>query len=526
MLRKLVILSFILFCIVSCARITGNIEGGPEDTFAPVLDESKSSPNFQKNFTAEPLYFYFDEWLQLKNQNNILVSPPLKHKPKIELRGKKLTFEFNEEEILADSTTYVINFGESIVDFTEGNPAKDLRFIFSTGDEIDSLFIQGRIRDVLTNEPLEDILVCLYDTLRDSIVVQDRPLYITKTNEAGEFRLSNLREDTFQLFAIEDNFNYKFDPPAERIAFLDSTIYVREDSVTQVFELDLFLMDDYRLLSHSFKKANRLSLLFSNLPDSVNLINEAFTSIYQESSKDSFHIWYTYQEPMEDSLLILHDDGGNVLDTIRWKEASYKDSLQLEARKNNKLFKVNPNGEIAFNYNVPISIADTSLISLKDTLDVSAAYIAKTVGKNLKFSLSLKDQTIYNLTILPGAITDLYGQTNDTLLVEISTASKEDFGNLQIAFNAENDSISYLCQLRKGEKIIDNFLMKSSEIKVYQQIEPGKYNIKLIEDINGNGRWDSGDWFEKRQPEKIKTIEVEEIRANWDVELSIDWDIL
>ncbi len=526
MLRKLGILLFIIVCIISCARITGNIEGGPEDTMAPMLDESKSSPNFQKNFTAAPLTFYFDEWLQIKNQNNILVSPPLKYKPNIELRGKKLTFEFNEAEILEDSTTYVINFGESIVDFTEGNPVEDFRFVFSTGDEIDSLFIQGRLKDVLTNEPVEGILVCLYDTLRDSIVLQQRPLYITKTNKAGEFSLSNLREDTFQLFAIEDNFNYKFDPPGERIAFLDSTIYLKEDSLAPIYELDLFLMDDYRVLSHSFKKANRLSLSLSNQPDSIAFINPSIQSIYQESVKDSFHIWYTFKEPVMDSFIILHNDIGQVLDTLRWKESNAKDSLQLANKKKNKLLNINPNSSLSFDYNLPIFIADTSLISLQDTFNAEASYEPMTTGKKLNILVALKDKTDYNLSVLPGALVDIYGQTNDSLVLELNTATQEDFGNLHIDFISSNDSVNYLFQLRKGENTIEEFSLASSEVKDFKHIQPGKYNLRIIEDSNGNGRWDSGDWFEKRQAEKIKIIEVEEIRANWDVELSIDWDIL
>jgi hypothetical protein len=53
-------------------------------------------------------------------------------------------------------------------------------------------------------------------------------------------------------------------------------------------------------------------------------------------------------------------------------------------------------------------------------------------------------------------------------------------------------------------------------------LQPGKYTLKVIKDENNNGIWDTGNLLNHRQPEKIALIPIEEIKANWDVETSVD----
>jgi hypothetical protein len=54
-------------------------------------------------------------------------------------------------------------------------------------------------------------------------------------------------------------------------------------------------------------------------------------------------------------------------------------------------------------------------------------------------------------------------------------------------------------------------------------MEPGKYTIELIEDRNNNGTWDPGNFDLKRQPEKKLIFVPDNLRAGWDVEMSMGW---
>ena len=143
----------------------------------------------------------------------------------LDTKEKKTVVIDLEEEKLRDNTTYTINFGEAIQDLTEGNAPKDFRFIFATGPYIDSLSVQGTVRDAFTNELKEDVFVILYDNLEDSVVNKERPYYFAKTDKTGKFRIPNVKQDTFKIFAlIDNNFNYLFDAENEQIGFLNQNI--------------------------------------------------------------------------------------------------------------------------------------------------------------------------------------------------------------------------------------------------------------------------------------------------------------
>jgi hypothetical protein len=52
---------------------------------------------------------------------------------------------------------------------------------------------------------------------------------------------------------------------------------------------------------------------------------------------------------------------------------------------------------------------------------------------------------------------------------------------------------------------------------------PGEYEVRILFDKNGNGRWDTGNFPERRQPELVKPRKEKlTIRANWDNEVDIN----
>ncbi len=247
------LLFFSIWCsllLQSCAE-QGVLLGGPIDKKPPQLDSRRySSPNYQTNFREREIILTFDEWVQLKDANNqILVSPPMKERPDVKIKQKSVILTFKED--LLPNTTYTIQFGESIVDFTEGNPVEDLRFIFSTGDAIDSLQLKGEIVDALSGQPMSKVWVMLYDNLQDSAPIAERPLYVTKTNEQGQFQLENLRQDSFRIFALKDNnANYRYDQAGESIAFWPD-IFVLNDSTKAEFRLRMFSPDEKLTIASS-----------------------------------------------------------------------------------------------------------------------------------------------------------------------------------------------------------------------------------------------------------------------------------
>ncbi len=212
-----------------CANIVAPT-GGPEDEEPPVMIRS-TPPNFTTNYQGQDVRMFFDEFVELKDlRQNLLISPPLENDPEMRLRGRSIIMSVSDE--LLPNTTYNFFFGESVVDITEGNPIPNFQFVVSTGDYVDSLSVKGKLVNAFTLQPEEGVFVMLYDSIFDSVPLLQRPVYLSKTNEQGEFRINNMREGEFLIFALRDlNSNYIYDNPDEEIAFLDSLItpyYIEE----------------------------------------------------------------------------------------------------------------------------------------------------------------------------------------------------------------------------------------------------------------------------------------------------------
>ncbi len=217
---------FIFFATVkiltSCAN-AGAPTGGPVDKEPPVIKESYPE-NGSINFSNDKIEITFDEFLKLNNVNQkLIVSPPLDENPEIKLKGKTLIIEINND--LKDSTTYTFNFNDAITDLNEGNAIKEYKYVFSTGEYIDSLQLSGKLINAFDHKPEIESFVLLYKTYEDSVPLKKKPYYITKVDKNGDFKFTNLASSKYLIFALEDkNSNYIFDLPNEKISFIDSLL--------------------------------------------------------------------------------------------------------------------------------------------------------------------------------------------------------------------------------------------------------------------------------------------------------------
>jgi len=218
------LLSTILIITGACAKISAPT-GGPRDKLPPVI--VKSIPeNGSINFRGKNLAVTFDEYVVLDNiTEKFMVSPPMKKKPRIFIKGKSVNVEFEEE--LKDSSTYTFYFQDAIKDLNEGNILENYQFVFSTGAVIDSLSVTGNVYNSLNLEVPEKTLVLMYSNLDDSAVVKTLPDYISRVNADGYFRIDNVREGTYRLFALKDDDNSKnYNRIEEEFGFMDSLIIV------------------------------------------------------------------------------------------------------------------------------------------------------------------------------------------------------------------------------------------------------------------------------------------------------------
>ena len=237
-----IFLFLIAAALMQCAR-RGRPTGGPKDVAPPVLLKAEPE-NMTINFNANTIRLYFDELVKLEDvQEQLIVSPPLKYTPNITPQGGANKFiEITIKDTLLENTTYTLNFGQSIVDNNEGNAYRFLTYVFSTGSYIDSLQVQGAIKDAYNRKADEFVSVMLYEidtAYTDSTIYRKPPNYITNTlDSAVIFTLPNLKEGKYAMFALKDeNKNNMFDQNVDKIGFIADTIAIPTDST---FLLTLF----------------------------------------------------------------------------------------------------------------------------------------------------------------------------------------------------------------------------------------------------------------------------------------------
>lgn len=212
------------FITLSCAKQAAP-QGGAKDVTPPVVLKSDPPPGTTE-FKSKSISITFNEYLTLDKLNEkFMVSPPMDMKPKIYLRGKELRIDFLED--LRDSTTYTLYFQDAVRDLNEGNPIPNFQYVFATGKVIDSLSVTGNILLSDNLEPEKNVMVMLHSLLADTAPVKRLPDYITLADINGGFRINNIKEGTYRLFALSDkNNNKRYDLEDELFAFYDTVLNI------------------------------------------------------------------------------------------------------------------------------------------------------------------------------------------------------------------------------------------------------------------------------------------------------------
>lgn len=526
----LIIIATVLW---QCATITPP-SGGDKDTTPPQIITNESSQNYQTNFTKQPIIITFDEWVELKDINKqVVISPPLEHPFELKIKKKSIVFKFDEEETLRDSTTYTINFGDAVKDITERNPAKDLRYVFSTGSFIDSLYVKGKLVDAITGEPQANALFMLYENKADSVVRTIKPFYFAKTDETGDFHIQNIKNSSFKGFALmdEDN-NYKFSQPTEKIGF--ATNYITPsgqdtNAIDKAIIIEMFAEDlPLTITNVDTTSYGYIKCTFNQTPTAVDYqTKDLIDSPWVEWQADSLKMWYNQIDSSQWTLLIQRDSILNDTLTIHPQNkyrmiANHK--LRAIEEPNKKALLTNKTIDYLFNY--PIQSIDTSLLSLtEDTLThiQPITTIDSLRPRQLHLQYPWKTAKKYALTLYPNAITNIYGISNqDTLQYNFIGDDAKLYGNISLQIDSLHQDHQYIFILKNKDEISRTIIKGEKQYKAtFTGLSPGQYTVIIQTDLNENGYWNSGSYDHYRMPEPILTKELEKLRANWDVEATI-----
>lgn len=510
-MNRFFLLTLLAFVLTGCAKIVSP-DGGDKD-ITPPTDTLMSPPFGTTQFNTKTILIEFVEYVQLNDiYNQLVVSPPLEGKPTIRVKGKNVIITF--EENLVPDVTYTMSFGDGITDITELNPATNLTYVFSTGRTLDSLILTGKVRNEFTGEPISGVKVMMYASLEDSMPLTTRPYYITRSNEQGDFVFSYLKEGTYNLFALsEQNQNYLYDDKSESIAFLDSPMVIvpGQKNVAPLMKLSTQRDTTQYIKSYRIDETGYVSAQL-NIP-----WNEASRISSTDTTKrlmfwpkgDSLFIWPI--DEMPEGVILTER---RFTDTLFFEEREALDGqLQLSERFP---MSIGASDSLVLQFSRPIAeISDTLLQVMTDSTRLAGRIVATPNPYQIALEFNREPGKEYKINIYPGAIVSREGWGHDTLSWKTITHKIDYYGTLNVKMQLpamQGQAVLFL--LRNGEQIARRSI--ESGVSTFNNLLPGTYTLQIIDDLNGNGKWDPADYGSKRQPEAVWNFkEAVEVRSNW-----------
>jgi len=516
---------FVSILLVQCG-MRGTPTGGPTDITPPKIKRS-TPENFSTNFSGTKISIKFDEYVKVKSfTKNFIISPPVKTLPKFKLSGKTLVLDF--DTAFNENTTYTLFFGEAIVDLNEGNTLDSNIFVFSTGDILDSLTLEGTIHDAFTGSPESEMLVHLYKNQADSAPSTVLPDYFAVVKN-GKFKFNNLAEGEYKIFALKDgNSNYLYDLPDEKIAFLNELMVVPNDSI--LLEL------------HTFQPEEEEQKIFK---PSSEYSGQALLTFNKSVTKENYKITFLDSIVPIDSII---KQWNSTLDSLTLYSALFKasnkylltittdtltrDSLKLKIGKKAQKFKVltsytphfanNFHRPLKFSFNKPLAkYCDTCFFLVIDSVQQQiTGNTFDTTHNEVLLNYQFKENTDYKVIVDSAAFTSLLGETLDSLVYDFPTSIAKELGNFLLQYDfpwGEN----YLLDLMQNGELVEQIILNKNQGNVdLKGLAPGEYSLRITIDQNADQTWTPGSYIQHTQSEEVKFYPNNvTIRANWDVEV-------
>ena len=595
--------------LTKCAS-TMTPTGGDKDTIPPVIVLMEPN-NFTTNIDTlrhPKIFIGFNEYVQIKDlQKELYTSPAMKKKPTVVRRGQGIVVTI--KDTLKPNTTYAINFGSSILDNNEGNPLHSMRYVFSTGPEIDSMYMSGYTADSYKADSVSKSFIYFFpaDSVEkpiewDSTMFKYKPAVIARAENNGIFIAQNLKPIDYRIYAFEDtNGNMEYEPSIDQIGFLDSVynpkdmpdFYIWFDSLRKYPSADpqlyFRMFMDRRFARQTLSGQERLNrhkaMLYFGAPNpEVKSIH--FDSIPDDKviydpktiGKDTVALWFDLEpEELPDTIkgeitFLKHDSINNLVESteklrLAWvyteskEERKKREELEKEREKAEKAgelweepepentFKINMPTSGDYNkdkllnmeFDYPLTKFDSAAITMTMTTDqitepqpVEFHFIQDTINRQrYQLRITWEPKAKYELVIPEGVFENVARESNDTIKYSYTGSDPDKFAIVNVNVHTSKTAAKYILQLTnaqgKVQKEIRNVVAGSYK---FEYVSPGDIMLRVVEDLNGNGKWDTGDMVLMRQPERTEIFKNEEglevitTKENWEYDLEVDMDKL
>ena len=521
-------LTFITTCLIflSCAQFVPPT-GGKKDEVAPNLIKS-NPPNEQKNYKGKDFELVFDELIDATSiRQELLIVPEPEGTYNVKQKSNSVILKFDKP--FKDSTTYTFNFRKGIKDLNERNETRNLKIVFSTGNNIDSLKIEGNVKSLFTNQPVLEAHVAIYKVQDSLDLKKTKPNYFLKTDSSGNFKFENIKAGNYRIYAFTDkNNNIKYDSKTESIAFDNDTIKLFKN-ISNINLLLYTANNEKPKNQKTLQRAEDFTVLYDKNIKSfeVKFENPLDSVPYFGQGKElKFYNFPTKTDTLK-VIITARDSADNVLthlQKIKFKEPEKKKKATKEYQSFQTKPKIGEDVEQELKYKIsfnnPISNFDLSKIKIvSDTIITETTNNSNFTWNKYRTLLTLSKKITavreVNVEFSAGAFINIKGDSSEKLILKNPILKIENYGIIEgkIEGGKENKIIQLIdenYEVIAEQKSVEKFLFKN--------VKPGIYLIRTIIDKNENGQWDYGIVEKNILPESIFFAkETIKIKSNFEL---------
>jgi len=524
-----------------CATIASP-DGGPRDLVAPTL-VSTSPEAGARNVRIQTITLEFSEPVQLKDlSKNLIVAPVIPDENHYKILEKRNSVSLIYEQPFEDNTTYSFNFGDAVVDITESNKAKNVRLAFSTGAVLDSGRVQGTVRDLLANKPVENASVLLFPAADTAGVRRGRAYYLARTEKDGSFSLQNLKTGDYRMYALVDKNQSNRYEEGEKIAYLPKLLTVgsQVDSV----RLDLVRPDSKRPLITSqqpeiqqFKVSynegvRRVRLAPLTASRSADTLGLRLAAQLVEGGR-TLQLTNTPSLAEGRYLLTATDSAGNVgRDTVAVRFLEKPAATGKAAARRVPAYSLagNPSevfrqGQLRVQFTVPVLITPGQ--SFATLVQDSTTRQALRLPQNGRLSDDHTELTINLNTKAQNTVTLLLDSTTVRAITGQSLGFRPQ--RLRVSDEASTGTLSGTIDTKYTNyqvQVVDQNLLPVAVLNnprktfLFNNLPPGTYRLRVLIDANNDGVWTGGNPDLQTPPDPVYYFPdaLPPVRANWEQE--------
>jgi uncharacterized protein (DUF2141 family) len=380
------------------------------------------------------------------------------------------------------------------------------------------------------------------------------PTYISRTAENGSFKFNSLASGKYRAIALEDkNSDYMYNLPNERVGFFidsvqpyfsavnpnDTSKVISTSDNEKLVKISLFPEPDsvQHILKSVIAAKNKLTIAFRFAPltpgfRAINIPDSLPWAVHEwNRTGDTLNAWLLNKP---DTLKLEISDQGIVFDTVKISTTlKVIGKVRSTVSADHLKYSTSIAGRI-LGYNKPLVLTfanpvkeynlkalQLAIRTTKDTTTVTPeAKFTDSLHRHLLVSYKWNTTDNYDLYLPKSSFTGIYNDTCDSTHVTFQMKPLEEYGRFKVLLTRKNASYPMIIQLTTEKGVVLDQRIITNENRVdFGILTPGKYGLKGIEDVNSNGRWDTGVFIKKIQPERVLIHpKIFDVKSNWELE--------